>query len=66
MTDRPVTLTPASQASCDRKVAPCDGEVRELLYYFEGIASEAARRQIIAKAAQASSSDRLSTDHFEK
>lgn len=66
MTDRPITLTPASQDSCDRKIAPCDGEVRELLYYFEGIPSEAARRQIIAKAAQASASNRLPADHFKK
>lgn len=64
MGKRPVSRSSESPV-LGETVRPSDAETRELLHYFDGIASEGARRQVIAKARVMSSSERYSSKHFE-
>ena len=54
------------EAKTGAKPSPSEAEIAELLHYFEGVASPNARRQVIAKARAASSSEPVAADHFEQ
>ena len=45
---------------------PTDAEIRELLYYFQGVASRGARRQVIAKARMCSRAPSKAVSYFEQ
>ena len=45
---------------------PTEAEIRELLYYFQGVASRGARRQVIAKARMCSRAPSKAVSYFEQ